>query len=511
MNNLIPDKRALGLLLGPLVFFLVLGFVDTETMGETARAVLASTLWVAIWWITEAVPLPITSLLPVILLPLTGGLNAASATAAYGDRMIYLFLGGFIIATALEKWNLHRRIALKIILMVGTNPRSIILGFMIATAFISMWISNTATAMMMMPIGLAVIVQFTDFLNRSGTVGTNDQRFGKSLMLGIAYSASIGGMATLVGTPTNAVFVAIVDQLFDFKISFADWLFIAFPITVVLLFLCWFYLVRIAFPLKSLHTGSASAALSIKEGLNTEIKNEYLGLGKMKVEEKWVLAVFSLTAFAWITRTYLLNIFVPALDDTIIAITGAVLLFIIPSSRKGEAILDWKTAVKIPWGILLLFGGGLAIAEGFKTSGLANWIGVQLSVMDGFSYFLIFAIIVLIVNFLTEVTSNTATATMILPVMASLALALDVHPFVLMAGACLSASCAFMLPVATPPNAVVFGSGYVKMQDMVKTGIWMNLLSATLIILFIWFLMPLIWDINLQPFPEIFKQVKGGL
>lgn len=249
----------------------------------------------------------------------------------------------------------------------------------------------------------------------------------------------------------------------------------------------------------------ASVALSIKEGLNAEIKKEYRELGKMKMEEKWVLAVFSLTAFAWITRSYLLNIFVPALDDTIIAITGAVVLFIIPSSRKGEAILDWKTAVKIPWGILLLFGGGLAIAEGFKTSGLANWIGVQLSVMDGFSFFMIFAIIVLIVNFLTEVTSNTATATMILPVMASLALALDVHPFVLMAGACLSASCAFMLPVATPPNAVIFGSGYIRMQDMVKTGIWMNLLSATLIILFIWFFMPLIWNIELQPFPDIFK------
>lgn len=511
MNKLFYNKRALGLLLGPLVFFSILGFVDNETMGVTARAVLASTLWVAVWWITEAVPLAVASLLPIILLPLSGGLNAASTTAAYGDRMIFLFLGGFIIAIALERWNLHKRIALKIILMVGTNPRRIILGFMVATAFLSMWISNTATAMMMMPIGLAVVSQLTNYLNRSGSEGKHNRHFGMSLMLGIAYSASIGGMATLVGTPTNAVFVAIADQLFNYKISFASWMLIAFPLSVVLLGLCWLYLVNIAFPLKHLQpvtTGlpdPGKEAFSLEEELGAEIKNEYHELGKMKTEEKWVLAVFSITAFAWITRTYLLNIFLPALDDTIIAIAGAVVLFIIPSSRSGEAILDWKTAVKVPWGILLLFGGGLAIAEGFKTSGLAGWIGVQLSVLDGFSFFLIFAIIVLIVNFLTEVTSNTATATMILPVMASLALALDVHPFVLMAGTCLAASCAFMLPVATPPNAVIFGSGYIRMQDMVKAGFWMNITSAILIVIFLWFLMPVLWNLELQKFPEIFK------
>lgn len=532
MNNVLPNKKMLGLLLGPLAFLLIMVLVDPESMGGPAKAVLASTLWVAIWWISEAVPIPVTSLLPIILLPLSGGLGAAATTAAYGDRMIFLFLGGFIIATALEKWNLHKRVALRIILMVGTNPRSIILGFMVATAFLSMWISNTATAMMMMPIGLAVVYQLSNFFKQSGRGEKDDRHFGMALMLGIAYSASIGGIATLVGTPTNAVFVAIVDQLFDFEISFAGWMFLAFPLVVVLLFLCWLYLIYIAFPLKSLQAASTSVEIqespgsatapftqtgilafsasggkepSLKEGLSEEIKNEYLQLGSMKVEEKWVMAVFSLTALAWITRTYLLNLFLPALDDTIIAIAGAVVLFLIPSSRKGEAILDWKTAVKIPWGILLLFGGGLAIAEGFKTSGLAGWIGAQLSVLDGVSFILMLAMIVLFVNFLTEVTSNTATATMILPVMASLALAIDVHPFALMVGACLSASCAFMLPVATPPNAVVFGSGYIRMQDMVKAGVWLNLLSVALIVLYIWFFMPLLWKLELQHFPAIFK------
>ena len=492
--------------------------IDSETMNDAAKGVLASTLWVAIWWITEAVPLPITSLLPIILLPLSGGLGAAATTASYGDRIIYLFLGGFIIATAIEKWNLHRRIALKIILLVGTNPRNIILGFMVATAFLSMWISNTATAMMMMPIGLAVVLQLTDFFNRSGGGEKHSQFFGLALMLGIAYSASIGGMATLVGTPTNAVFVAIVNQLFGFQISFASWMILSFPLVVVLLIISWLYLTRVAFPLQSLQNissvnapesqgyySSENKSSSFEEWFGKEIKDEYLQLGKMKAEEKWVLAVFTFTALAWIIRTYVLNLFLPALDDSMIAIAGALILFLIPSSQRGEALLDWKTAQKIPWGILLLFGGGLAIAEGFKTSGLAGWIGEQLTVLNGVSIFLIFAIIVVFVNFLTELTSNTATATMILPVMASLALALDVHPFVLMAGACLAASCAFMLPVATPPNAVIFGTGFIKIGDMVKAGFWMNLISAAFIILYLWFVMPLLWDIELFKFPVIFK------
>lgn len=487
-------RQWIGLILGPLLFILTLFLFHPEGMTNEARGVLASTLWIATWWITEAIPIPATSLLPIVLLPLTGALEVGSVTSAYGDGTIFLFLGGFILAIAMEKWGLHKRIALSIILLIGTSTKRIILGFMVATGFLSMWISNTATAMMMMPIGLAIIYQVRQAMKSSGE--KEDQGFGKAIMLGIAYSASIGGLGTLIGTPPNSIFAATVNKLYGIQISFAEWMLFGVPIAAFLLILAWVYLVQIAYPLK----------MKSLPGGREVVQQELRQLGNMSFEEKLVLIVFSLTAISWITRTFVIQKFIPTIDDTIIAIMAGIILFLLPTKHKTKVrILDWNDAKNLPWGILLLFGGGLAIAAGFKETGLALWIGEQLTVLNGLHLLVVLFIVATIVLFLTEITSNTATATMLFPVMASLALALDVHPYALMIAAGIASSCAFMLPVATPPNAVVFGSGYLKIGDMVKAGFWINLICILLIPLMIYYFLPVVWDIDLFQFPANFK------
>lgn len=482
-----------GLFLGPLFFFVILLFLSPPGMPKEAVAVLASTVWIATWWITEAIPIPATSLLPIILFPLTGAVEGG-VTSAYADNTIFLFLGGFFIAIAMEKWNLHRRIALNIILLVGTSTQRIILGFMVATGFLSMWISNTATAMMMMPIGIAVIAHVNATLNIKNA---KDSKFGKAIMLGIAYSASIGGVGTLIGTPPNTIFVGVVRKLYDIDISFATWMLFGVPIAVVLLFAVWLYLVKIAFPMdmKELPGGKAV------------IQDQRTALGKMSMEEKLVAAVFIFAAVFWVTRTFIpLDIIQTRINDTTIAIIAAILLFILPSKKAVEGnILNWKDATNMPWGILLLFGGGLAIADGFKESGLALYIGEQLTFLQGANLIVVILVVVTLVLFLTEITSNTATATMMFPIMASFAAAIDVHPYGLMIAAGVAASCAFMLPVATPPNAVVFGSGYLKITDMVKAGFWINVSCIFFITAAIYFLLPLVWGIDLNVFPDALK------
>ncbi|WGG47937.1 DASS family sodium-coupled anion symporter [Rossellomorea sp. DA94] len=486
-----PGKK-IGFMLGPVLFFLIILFFSPEGLSKEAVGVLAGTVWIAIWWITEAIPIPATSLLPIILFPVTGALQSGDVTSAYGDGTIFLFMGGFIIAIAMEKWNLHKRIAMNIILLIGTSTERIVLGFMLATGFLSMWISNTATAMMMLPIGTAVIYQVNESLKKEGANRTG--HFSKVIMLGIAYSASIGGLGTLIGTPPNTIFAAVVKQLYGIDFSFAKWMLFGVPLAAILLIVTWWYLIKVAFPLK------------IKElpGGREIVEQENRSLGRISFEEKLVLTVFTATALCWITRSFLLNKWIPSLDDTIIAMTGALVLFLLPG-RKEARLINWEDAKKLPWGILLLFGGGLAIAKGFKETGLAEWIGKQLTVLDGVSFIIILAAVTTFVIFLTEITSNTATATMMFPIMAALAAALDVHPYSLMVAAGLAASCAFMLPVATPPNAVVFGSGYIKMGDMVKAGVWLNLISIVFITLLIYFVMPLVWGVDLGAFPGHLK------
>ncbi|MCB0662251.1 MAG: SLC13/DASS family transporter [Saprospiraceae bacterium] len=468
-----------------MVFF----FYHPEGMSREANAVLASTLWVAAWWITEALPIAVTSLLPIILFPLTGALGLSETTESFGHKYIFLYIGGFILAIAIERWNLHKRLALNIIDLIGTNINSIILGFMIATGFLSMWISNTASSVMMLPIGMAIIKQLKD---NPKTIEDENKVFGKVLMLSIAYSASIGGIATLIGTPPNLVLAGIVQELYGIEISFSKWIVFGLPISILLLLICWKYLTRY-----TRHFEQQSFP-----GGKQEIKHQLKLLGKIGYEEKTVLIVFALTAFAWITRSFLLEKIIPGIDDTIIAVAAGVLLFILPA-RKGSDrnIINWEEAVKLPWGILLLFGGGLAIAQGFKVTGLAEWIGNQMILLNGFPLLLLLLVLVAAVNFLTEITSNLATTAMLLPVFAALALTVDIHPFILVVGATVAASCAFMLPVATPPNAVVFGSGYLTIGEMAKAGLVMNFLSIGLLTLMVYFLLPYLWGFDPGSFP----------
>jgi sodium-dependent dicarboxylate transporter 2/3/5 len=478
-------KGKIGLFLGPLLFVLILLFLHPEGLSAPANAVLASVSWIAVWWITEALPIAVTALLPIVLFPLTNGMSLSETTESYGHKYVFLYIGGFIIAIAIEKWKLHKRIALNIINVVGTNMSNIILGFMLATAFLSMWISNTATAVMILPVGMAIVVQLKD---NPATVQNETSILGKALMLAIAYSASIGGIATLIGTPPNLVFAGIVKQTYNIEISFFQWFKFGIIISSVLLVVCWYYLTRIAFDFKGKKFPGGKA----------EIKKQLKELGAFTFEEKLVLIVFVSTAFCWITRSFILQDLLPQIDDTIIAIGFALVLFLLPSKQKGTKLMDWEDAVKLPWGIILLFGGGMALALGFETSGLAVWIGNHLSALGNLHLFFLLLILITSVNFLTEITSNLATTAMLLPVLVSIASAVGLHPYFLLVGATLAASCAFMLPVATPPNAVVFGSGYIKIEDMVKKGFILNVISIILITLAVYFLLPLLWD--LKPF-----------
>ncbi|MCM3744452.1 DASS family sodium-coupled anion symporter [Sporosarcina luteola] len=490
--------QLIGLVLGPLLFFITLLFFKPEGLSPEGVAILASTMWIATWWITEAIPIPVTSLLPLVLFPLSGGMEVKSTASAYGDETIFLFMGGFMIALAMEKWNLHRRIALTIISAIGTNMDRIVLGFMVATGFLSMWISNTATAMMMVPIGLAIIYQISDALKDDPSIDTSKENFGfgKALMLGIAYSASLGGIATLIGTPPNTLLAGAINKMYGIELSFAKWMMFGVPLAWSFILITWVYLVKFAFPSK----------IKTLPGGRGIIDSEKKKLGKASTEERIVLTIFVLAAFSWITRTFLLSKFIDGLSDGVIAMVFAILLFIIPSvTNKGDHLLDWNTAVKLPWGILLLFGGGLAIAAGFVSSELSVWIGSQLSGLNGVHILVVIIVVTALVIFLTEITSNTATASMMYPIMASLAVALGFHPYALMIAAGVAASCAFMLPVATPPNAVVFGSGYLRIPDMAKAGFALNVIGIVLVSAAIYILLPLLWGIDLTTIPESFK------
>ena len=488
------NSKKLGLFLGPLLFTATLLIFKPEGLSDQAHAVLATTLWIAVWWITEAVPIAVTALLPIVLFPLSGGLDLTPTTGAYGHKYVFLYLGGFMLATAIEKWNLHKRIALNIIAFIGADIQKIILGFMLATAFLSMWISNTATAVMMLPIGMAIIKQLKD---NPETIEDENLIFGKALMLGIAYSASIGGIATLIGTPPNLVLAGVILETYDYEISFFQWFLFGAPIAIFLLILCWIYLTRFAFTFKQ----------KAFPGGQAEIDRLKKNLGPMSYEEKMVGVVFGLAAFCWISRTYLLQPIVAGIDDTIIAIFFAIVLFLIPAKNQKGVLIRWEEAVQIPWGIIILFGGGMALAKAFDSSGLALWLGNQMTLLQGVTLLLLILLLVTAVNFLTEITSNLATTAMLMPVLAPMALKVDVHPFALMVGAAVAASCAFMLPVATPPNAVVFGSGYLRIPDMVQKGIWMNLISIMIVTLMVYFAIPWLWEIDLGSFPSNLKSL----
>ena len=477
----------------PLLFIIILLIGKPADMPEPAFYVVASMAWLALWWMTEAVPIAITSMMPLLLFPLTGVMDLKQTAGFYSSNIIFLFVGGFIIALAMEKWKLHKRIALNIILLTGTNQKQLLLGFIIATAFLSMWISNTATTMMMLPIGISIIDQLAVMISE-------DQQgrfkgFGKGLILAIAYSASIGGMATIVGTPTNLILVENVQELYQQEMAFDKWIFFALPLIILVLAYLWFHFSFLVFRLPSTKVPGA------REILKKEIKS----LGTMGYEEKWVLAIFSLVAIAWISRQYLIQPIFPAVNDTVIVLIGAFILFLIPAkSDKTDMVMDWKTSNRLPWEVILLFGGAFAAAGSFQESGLTAWIGEKLSLLRDIPFFVVLLIIVAVVNYLTELTQNMATCTLMIPILAALAMAIDVHPYILMVPMTITASCAFMLPVATAPNAIVFGSGKLEIKDMVRAGFGLNIVSILLISIFTYFFMPEIWGLEIHGIPEIF-------
>ncbi|MFS0788575.1 SLC13 family permease [Shouchella sp. 1P09AA] len=492
-----PYSRAqlVGLILGPLLFLLTILFFEPAGLSADGQRVLAVTLWIATWWMTEAIPIPATSLMPLILLPITGAMEGSDVASSYGNDIIFLFLGGFFIATAMEKWDLHKRIALFIISVIGTSTQRILLGFMLATGFLSMWVSNTAAVMMMIPMALAITAQVAAAL-KDEEHKRDLPKFEKSLLFGVGYAGTIGGLGTLIGTPPNIILVAQLDTIFGITIGFGTWMLFAVPVVLILLFFTWFYLGRINF----------KTSIKTLPGGKELIASERQKLGKTSFEEKVVGAVFLFAAFMWITREFFwagddpLIVQLPGISDGMIAIIATMLLFLIPA-KAATRILDWSDSKEIPWGVLLLFGGGLAIAAGFQSSGLSTWIGDQLTILDGLHMLLIIGGATLLIMMLTEITSNTATATMILPVVGALAVAIDIHPFALMIPCAMAANCAFMLPVGTPPNAIIFGTGKLKIIEMVKAGFWLNVFATILIVLAVYFLVPLTMGIDLSTFP----------
>lgn len=541
----VPMYSKIGLWLGPAVFLSMLLFVDLDPANPAVTRMAAIILLMAIWWITEAIPLAATALLPIVLfpvmgimrgreLPATGSIDSASLQFAEGvdssqidivfanvanqymDWIILLFMGGFIIATAVEKWNLHKRIALHILRLIGGQPHRLVLGFMIATGFLSMWLSNTATAMMMMPMGMSLILLYEELnkeaVARGEIIDSRAENFSLTLLLGIAYSASIGGFATLIGTPPNGILVTQLSQLFPEGpgITFSSWMIFALPMSACYMLLAWFLLTRFVFPLPN------DTPFSGKEFIRTEISK----LGAMTPEEKRVAGVFVTVAILWMTRkerlfgpdvdifgwSHFLDQFLLSIgsspvgymiDDGTVSIGMALLLFMIPASKaNGGRLLEWEDAKNIPWGILLLFGGGLAIAKGFSTSGLSDYIAAQLQVFMGDANPLMIVMsTVAFITGLTEVASNTATISLSLPIMASLSQAIGVHPLLLLVPTALAASCAFMLPVSTPPNAIVYGSGRVPIMKMVLAGVWLDVLSIGLVTGFVYTLGHLVFGV----------------
>jgi solute carrier family 13 (sodium-dependent dicarboxylate transporter), member 2/3/5 len=454
----------LGFVSGPAAFLILLLVPPPPGMPEAALQTAAVTAWTAIWWITEPIPVPATSLLPIVLLPATGARTPVEAASGFGNPLVFVFLGGFMMALAVERWDLHRRIALAVLAVIGGGPARITLGFMVATAFLSMWISNTASTMLMIPMAVAVVARVG-----AGRNAALVAPFATGLLLAVAYSASIGGITTLIGTPPNIVFAGVAQTL-DRQVDFARWMLFAVPPAVLALGLVWVYLTRVVFP-----TGDLSVDTSM-------IRAERAGLGRLGIAERRVALVGGAVAAAWITRPFLISPVLPFVDDAVIALTGALVMFALPSGTdERPRLLDWSTMSRLPWGLLLLFGGGLGIADAFTATGLSEWIGSQMGGLSALPPILIVTAIVLVVVMLTEVTSNVAVAGMLLPVLGGVAPALDMDPFLLMIPATVAASCAFMLPVATPPNAIVYGSGYVPLRTMARVGSVLNVGSVLLI------------------------------
>ncbi|MGM8931031.1 SLC13 family permease [Salinicola halophyticus] len=472
-----PSMAArIGLVLGPIWIILTQVLPAPAGMEPAAWHCVGLALLLATWWATEAIPIPATSLLPIPLAPALGIAELKGTAASYANPTIFLFLGGFLLGIAMQRWNLHRRIALRILNVVGQKPKQQIAGFMLATGFISMWVSNTATAIMMLPIGMSVVSLFASA--DSGEV----KRYATALLLAIAYSASIGGIATLIGTPPNAILAGYLSSEQNIELGFAQWMIVGLPVSIAMMVVAWWWLTRGGFNLK------------LDDGSGNVIGDELAKLGKLSAAEARVGVVFLLAALAWVTRPLLNDWGVEWLSDTSIALLAGVALFLIPSgNERHRPLLLWEDARDLPWGILLLFGGGLALASTISGSGLADWIANQLSVFGALPLLLLIGIVVLVIIFLTELTSNTATAAAFLPLLGALAMSLGADPLLITVPAAIAASCAFMMPVATPPNAIVFATGHMKIQSMIRAGFLLNIVGTVLVTLIGMGLIELLW------------------
>jgi len=471
VNDLLSRTKLVGLFLGPLLFIIILNTLEPGTLSEKSIVVLALGAWMVTWWATEAMPIPISALLPMIVFPLMGVSSVREASAPYGDPVIFLFMGGFILALGLERHNLHQRIALSLIRLTGTSGNGIILGFMLSTALISMWISNTATAIMMLPIAASVTTLLATEMGKQ-----DDPRFKKfatGLMLAIAYAASIGGMATIIGTPPNVVMVGYMKRFYDLDVSFTSWMIVGIPMMTFALVACYLLITRVLFVNK----------LPSIEGSRELIQRKYQELGRLKKEEKLVLTVFSITCFFWIFRQNLNGLLGKnLLDDTTIAMAGGVLMFLIPIDfKKQKFLLEWGDMKELPWGILLLFGGGLCLADGMEKSGLVQMVGTYFSSQKDVDPALLIFTLTAISMGLTELMSNVALITIFVPVVFGIADGFQINPIWLAMPVTFAASCAFMMPISTPPNAVLFASGYIRMTDMIKTGFFLNLACLVII------------------------------
>jgi len=491
--------RRLAVVAVPLLALGFMLFVDLDPQHPEITRTAAVALWMAVWWITEAIPLAATALLPLVLFPFLGIMDGREVSSQYINHIIFIFVGGFMVALTMERWQLHRRLALRMLTFFGIRPRFTLLGFMLATALLSMWISNTATAMMMVPIALAIVTHLEEMVGR-----TKIRKFSTGIFLGIAYGASIGGVATLIGTPPNLSFVRILHIFFPGApdISFARWFLFAFPVSLCFLILVWLILARRFCP-----------GTGIDLDRDT-FKKQHAALGPITFEEKIVLADFVLLVLLWMTRVDIVigNLKVPGwstllpqstfVNDGTVAVLMALVLFLVPArNAPGKRVLNWATAARIPWNIVLLFGGGFALASGFKSSGLSRWLGGRLEGLSGLPPILIVAVVCLVITFLTELTSNTATAEILLPVLAALAVSIRINPLFLMVPGTLSCSFAFMLPVATPPNAIVFGTRRLRIPDMARIGVWINLLGVVMVTAALLFLGRAVLGIDLAALP----------
>ncbi len=462
--------RTVALGFGPLLAVLTLLLPPPAQLSPEAWRLVGLTAWMALWWFTECAPIPATALIPLVWMPLVGIADEKQVASRYADPIIFLFLGGFLIALGMQRWGLHRRIAFAIVSRLGSVPAQVVGGFMVATAFLSMWVNNTATTMMMFAVALSVV----EWVRGSTQAGDDAHKFGVGLMLGIAYSASIGGVGTLIGTAPNALLAGFLRENYNFSLNMANWLVVGLPFVGLMLPFCWLWLTRVQFCARNLDFTVVKARL----------EQERAQLPPMSRAEKWVLAIFLYAVVGWLAREPLNSWLGLNLSDSFIAMSAGLAMFVLPAtSRPREALLNWETAERLPWGVLILFGGGLALANAFESTGLAKAIGESVASLQGLNPLLIVLAVAGLIIFLTELTSNTATTATFLPVVAAVAVGMGIDPRLLAIPVAVGASAAFMLPVATPPNAIVFASGEIKIHEMARAGLALNLFCIAVVVL----------------------------